>query len=126
MERRLLGSLAAVFLGGATGLGAQTPGATSRPAMTITGCVQKETTVLKRNPLVTDVGMNDEIVLTHARLELGPSVTDEPRAEPPIDEPIGTAGSASNLGRVYRITGDRESELKPYVGQRVEVAGSFK
>jgi hypothetical protein len=27
---------------------------------------------------------------------------------------------------VYRVTGDKENELKTYVGQRVEISGAFK
>ena len=33
---------------------------------------------------------------------------------------------AGNFGRVYRTTGDKEKELKSYVGQRVQITGTFK
>jgi hypothetical protein len=33
----------------------------------------------------------------------------------------GTAGT--DIGKTYELTGDREDELKPYVGQRVEITG---
>jgi hypothetical protein len=125
-NRVRVGSLAASFLIGAVGIGAQAPDTTSGQAITVTGCVQRETAVLKRNPVVADVGMSDEFVLTHARLNIGTSPSDEPRTEQPSAEPAGTSGAASNVGKVYRVTGDKENELKPYVGQRVEIAGSFK
>jgi hypothetical protein len=92
--------------------GPQTP-------ITITGCVQKETTVLKRDPAkgeVGDVGMGDEFVLTNSQLNPAPDA-------PPA---AGTSGSVGNFGKVYRVTGDKEAALKASVGQRVEITGTFK
>ena len=101
--------------------------ATPSETVTIAGCVQKESAVLKRNPVAGDVGMGDEFVLTHAVKGSAPGANDAPK--PDVSEPpaaIGTSGMAGNFGTVYRLTGDKESELKAYVGQRVEITGSFK
>jgi hypothetical protein len=125
-SRRLVGSLAATFLSGAMGLGAQAPDAAAGQAFTVTGCVQKETAVLKRSAAVGDIGMTDEFVLTHSKLGSSSTAEPQPETKPAAGEPVGTSGAASNFGKVYRVTGDKENELKPYVGQRVEIAGSFK
>ena len=132
MKKALTGSMAAVWL--ACGLTAvaqsstppqSTPPQTTAPqaapasAVTVAGCVQAENLVLKRAGAVGDVGMGDEFVVTHVKLN--PAA--QP-AEPAPDAPVGTSGSA--FGKVYRVTGDKESELKPYVGQRVEITGAFK
>ena len=131
------GSVAAMFVCGVIVAGAQqTPPASTAPAssqdsakaITVTGCVQAESAVLKRNAAAGDMGMSDEFVLTHARLDKGTGTAPESssEAQPPNETAVGTSGSASNFGKVYRVTGDKESELKAYAGQRVEIAGSFK
>src|SRR5262245_11543901 len=97
------------------------------PAITLTGCVQKESAVLKRTPLAGDIGMSDEFVLTHSSVTPPPGSNETPKPDaqaPP--EPVGTAGSAVNFGRVYRLTGDMEKDLKPYLGQRVSIVGRVK
>lgn len=117
--RRVTSSVAAAILvSGAIGL-AQSPS----PVVTVAGCVQKESNVLKRNPVAGNVGMDDEFVLTNAAL--GASEAPKPDAAPPAAA-IGTSGSPGNFGKVYRVTGDKEAELKSYVGQRVEISGTFK
>ena len=101
--------------------------ATPSETITVAGCVQKESTVLKRNPIAGSIGMDDEFVLTNAAKGSAPGANDAPKpdvSEPPA--PVGTSGSAGNFGTVYRLTGDKEGELKGYVGQRVEITGSFK
>ena len=92
--------------------GEQTP-------IVVAGCVQKETTVLKRDPAQGEVGaagMGDEFVLTNSQLNPTPDV-------PPA---AGASGSVGNFGKVYRVTGEKEAELKASVGQRVEITGTFK
>jgi hypothetical protein len=94
------------------------------PGISVAGCVQKESSVLKRTPIAANVGMDDEFVLTFAKPAPAPGAGE---AKPDVaPEPTGTSGSAGNFGMVYRLTGDKEKELKSYVGQRVEIAGSVK
>ena len=92
--------------------------------VTVAGCVQKEADVLKRPAAAGNVGMGDEFVLTSAVLNPPPAAA-EPAAPARPDEPAGTAGS-SGPGKVFRVTGDTENELKNYMGQRVEITGAFK
>ena len=132
MSTKLLsGPFAAAILFCAATAGAQTAaqapadqkaGADS-PAITVAGCVQNESGVLKANPVSRGIGMGDEFVIVQAVLSRGG--TDKP-AEPPAAEPGTTPAAPGNFGKVYRVTGDKESELKNYVGQRVEIAGTFK
>lgn len=95
-------------------------------AVTVTGCVQAETSVLKRNPALGSIGMGDEYVVTSATLNPGAG-TDLPKSDTqtPPAETAGTSGS-TGFGRVYRLTGSQEKDLKGLVGQRVEITGRFK
>ena len=131
-KQMVSGSIAAAWL--ACGLAVAAQGTDARPSssagnqataastITVAGCVQNETAVLKRTPAAGDVGMSDEFVLVQATLNPRPA-TDQPPAGTP---PVGTSGIPSNFGKVYRVTGDKETELKAYAGQRVEITGSFK
>src|SRR6185295_12097020 len=84
------------------------------PMVTVVGCVQKETDVLKKSA-TGGAGMGDEFVLTNSKLNPPPmSVKPETSAEP-----AGTSGSTAGYDKVYRVTGDKESELKSLVGKRV-------
>jgi hypothetical protein len=109
---------------------AQTPAqdpASAATTITVAGCVQNESAVLKKNPVTREVGMADEFVITNAKLHKGAMATEpSPTAEPQPSEPVGTSGAGPAFGKVYRVTGDKENELKPQVGQRVEITGTFK
>jgi hypothetical protein len=85
--------------------------------MTIGGCVQKESAVLKRNPALGNIGMDDEFVLTFSELNPGKETAKQRAAEA---TPVGS------FGKVFRVSGDKERDLKNYVGQRVEITGSMK
>ena len=98
--------------------------AASAPQLTLTGCVQKETDVLKGGLTSSMPGMADEFVLT-AVTPAASAAGDQPRPEPRPTEGVGTAG-AKSAGKVYRMTGDKEKDLKSYVGQRVQIVGAFK
>jgi hypothetical protein len=131
-KQMVSGSIAAAWL--ACGLAVAAQGTDARPTssagnqaaaastITVAGCVQNETAVLKRAPAAGDVGMSDEFVLVQSTLNPRPD-TDQPPAGTP---PVGTSGTLSNFGKVYRATGDKETELKAYAGQRVEITGAFK
>ena len=89
----------------------------------VVGCVQNERDVLKSTP--GKPGMGDEFVLTNAVLKPEAAPTERPEAAAP-SEPTTAYGTQNRFGKVYRATGDRESELKGYLGQRVEITGTFK
>ena len=106
----------------------QTDQASAATTVTVAGCVQQENAVLKKNVVTREAGMADEFVITNAKLRKAAATTEpEPAAtaDPTPAEPVGTSGTAS-FGKVYRVTGDKENELKPQVGQRVEITGTFK
>jgi hypothetical protein len=119
-NRPVIFAAAAFALGGVAALA-------QAPAITVSGCVQKESAVLKRAPVVGNVGMDDEFVITFAKAGGADATAAEPKpdTEPP-PQATGTSGSASNFGTVYRLTGDKEKDLKSYLGQRVEITGSLK
>jgi len=107
---------------------AQAPQTQPNPSQTITvtGCVNNETDVLKRPAVAGKVGMADEFVLTQATIKTGaPAAEPTPATEPAQPEPTGTSGM-SPFGKVYRVTGDQEAALKAHLGHRVEIAGTFK
>jgi hypothetical protein len=118
--------------GQATATSDQQKDATSPQSITVSGCVLKESSVLKRGALGTatmGAGMGDEYVLTQAKLSDSTTATEKPEAgaaTTPPNEPVGTSGSEKSFGKVYRLTGDKENDLKNYVGQRVEIVGMFK
>jgi len=141
MSMKLLsGSVAAAWLACGLAAAAQvadkpiTPAvdqASPGAAITVAGCVQKETSVLKSKMpaagAAAEVGMSDEFVLTNALLNpKTSSLEPKPDVEPPPDAPVGTSGSPGNFGKVYRATGAKENDLKAFVGQRVEITGTFK
>jgi hypothetical protein len=92
----------------------------------ISGCVQKETDVLKRSWAKGDVGMSDEFVLTHVAMSSGTTPAKSPPDTDPARPPEPPPTSGGDLGKIYRVTGEKEHELKGYVGQRVEIEGTFK
>ena len=131
--KRWSASTAAAIMVCSLPITAQTPASSAidqkdtSPAITITGCVQNESAVLKRNPIAAGIGMSDEFVLTNATVTPAPGSNESPKPDvqaPP--SPIGTSGSATGFGQVYRATGDKENDLKPYVGQRVSIVGRVK
>src|SRR4029079_14098069 len=92
------------------------------PSISVAGCVQKESSVLKRTPIAGNIGMDDEFVLTNAK----PSTAADALKPDVAPEPTATSGATGGFGTVYRLTGDKEKELKIYVGQRVEITGAVK
>ncbi len=99
--------------------------ATSDQSFTVVGCVLKESNVLKKGAIgaaAESAGMGDEFVIAQAKVSDSSKGATE---KPETDTAVGTTGS-SGFGRVYRLTGDKENDLKNYVGQKVEIAGTFK
>jgi hypothetical protein len=104
--------------------------ATSSP-VTLNGCVQKESSVLKSGAIGTatmGAGTGDEYVLTQASMGDTSAPTEKPDAGAAArpNEPVGTSGTENEFGKVYRLTGEKEEDLKNYVGQRVVIIGAFK
>jgi hypothetical protein len=128
MRSRLLFGSAAIVLAAGIALAAQAPQAPEQKAqkeqkdaagtVTVSGCIQKEADVLKKAPMA-NAAMGDNFVLTHA------TSADKPTPDTPPSAAVGTTGSA-DLGKVYRLAGDKEKDLQPNIGKRVEITGTFK
>jgi hypothetical protein len=92
--------------------------------VTIVGCVQREEDYRKAHNLGkggaagTGVGAADEFVLVNASIA---------GAAPPA-APTGTAGTAGGAaeGTAFELSGDKEDEVKAFVGKRVEIMGKLK
>ncbi len=98
----------------------QPPSSQMDKAITVIGCVAKQADVLEgAMSTPANPAMGDEFVLTHASLKSSGSA-------PAASEASAPAGMQDDFGKVYRATGDKEESLKTYVGQRVQVTGSFK
>jgi hypothetical protein len=117
---------AAMTIGLAAGLAAQTPPPDTTKQVTVTGCVHKETDVLTRNQMAGKIGMSDEWVLTRVNVNPQPAAATAPgRPNHTPPEPTGTTGNTPMFGKVYRVTGEKEKGLKTFSGRRVEVVGTF-
>jgi hypothetical protein len=106
----------------------QTPNAASQAgkqpeaAVTLVGCVMRETDYRKANdkgrggPVATGLGQGNEFVLVNAA-KLTPGAT-----------PPGATGQcgATTAGEAYELTGRREEELEKLIGRRVEITGTLK
>src|SRR5712691_7226180 len=98
---------------------------------TVVGCVMKETDYRRTHGLGTGTlggtGLGDEYVLVDATVMPAASTSNRTNASPGASvasSPSTSASCAENgTGAAYRTTGARERELKPFVGQRVEVTG---
>jgi hypothetical protein len=104
---------------------------TTPQSVTVIGCILNESSVLKRGPLGTATmggGSGDKFVLIQAAIAESTTATEKPEAGAAAKpgEPVGTSGSDVNFGKVYRLTGNQESDLKNYVGKRVEIVGTIK
>lgn len=117
MRKAMLSVVAATFAM-TGGLLAMTPQSQPDPkqTVTVTGCVQNESDVLKSS--MPKTGMTDEFVLTHSMIHTGTSAAQTAPAQP---QPSATAEN-----KIYRVTGDQETSLKAHLGQKVEIAGTFK
>src|SRR5262249_17827786 len=71
--------------------------ADQKDSIKVSGCIQKETDVLKRSAAATNMGMSDEYVLTEAKMTPSSTTAPEPAATP---EPTGTSGTDAKFGKV--------------------------
>lgn len=122
--RNVAMSLGAAALLTTAGVYAQAPQSQPDPkqTVTITGCVAKETDVLKSAMKEAKPGMTDEFVLTNSTVQTSMAPAAAPAAPATPPEPTGTSGS----NKVYRVTGPDETSLKEHLGHKVEITGTFK
>ena len=85
--------------------------------VTLVGCVQTEDEYRKANNLAkggavgTGVGSGNEFILVNASISA------------PAETATGTSGGAMSA---FEISGDKEGDLKAFVGKRVEITGKLK
>ena len=118
--RRMLTGLVIAAAGGQLALAAQVVAPTRPPYIVVMGCVQRESSVLKPDPSSPGAGMDKEFVLTFS--VLSPDLQQSELPKPAAD----ASGLPGYVGAVYRLAGPKEGELKQFVGQRVQVTGTFK
>ena len=150
MRKQLFATAAGFAVAAAFGIGAAaqtapppaTPPQTSPPAqaaperaeaqqVTLVGCVQREADYRQANNLGkggavgTGAGVANEFVLINATA--GGAMAGSPTGTATAGTATGTSGAtASAPGQAFEITGENESQLGQYVGQRVEITGKLK
>ncbi len=92
-------------------------------ALTITGCVQREVDVLRTSP--GNLGLADEFVLIRSSAKAASAAPATPGREGAARGVEDAAATSGPYGRVYRLSGDQEKQLKDHVGQQVEITASF-
>jgi hypothetical protein len=145
--RRLCGGIStAALFAFAVSVAAQTPQTPTQPQtqssdkqIIVTGCVRLEKDVTGGSGL--NVGMDDEFVLTDASMGASSgsmaggtgaaagTATGTGTASETGTATAGTSGTSATAaagGKSYELTGDKEDELKKYVGQRVEITGTLE
>jgi hypothetical protein len=84
----------------------------------VDGCVAAEREIPGRQPNVAErAGVGEDYILTNAVMVKG---------KPPVELPDDTGGPVSNALRpMYELGGLTEDQLKPLVGHRVRIEGTF-
>jgi hypothetical protein len=134
MSRYMIGSALAAVCALTVGVAAQQPPpqtpqtqtktpSTQAAAATVTveGCLVREQDVPGRKPSVVErAGVAEDYILTSAKMIKGSAPQASAQAKP--GRPVGTAGSQAPMYDVKGIDNDR---LKPLVGRRVQIDGTF-
>jgi hypothetical protein len=98
------------------------PAAQEQKTVTVEGCLMREQDVPGRKPNVAErAGVLEDYILASAKMIKGsaPQGSREP-AKP--GEPTGTSGKLSPM---YDVKGIDDEKLKPLVGKRVQIDGTF-
>lgn len=103
---------------------------TDQPArVTVEGCLMREADVPGRQPNVAErAGIAEDYVLTSARTVMGSTLATgayRSAPPPPDDKPVGTSGTAP-AAAMYEIEGIDDDQLKQFIGQRVQIEGTFE
>jgi hypothetical protein len=125
MRMQKIGGIVVACVAGASAMGhvsafAQSEIRNQQNSMTLVGCLMSETDYRKAHGLgkgaIGGLGLGDEFVLVNA-------------TEPSTAQTTGSSTSArcteTGSGKAYRLTGQSEEKLKPFVGRRIEVTGAF-
>jgi alkylation response protein AidB-like acyl-CoA dehydrogenase len=145
MNRRVIGSAFACAMALTAVVAAQNPpqnppqnptqpastqtAAAEKPAgmVVVEGCVVKEVDAPGRRPpeeMRSQAERDDDYVLTATKMITGASPS-AAAASQPGDTPVGTSGAAA-APLMFEIEGLEVSELRPYIGKRVQIEGTFE
>jgi hypothetical protein len=93
-------------------------------SITIEGCLVREADVPGRRPNVAErAGIGEDYVLTSTRMIKGTAPAGgAATTQRPGDQPVGTSGTSTGM---YEIDGIDDEQLKPHVGRRVQIDGTF-
>jgi uncharacterized protein YdeI (BOF family) len=95
---------------------ARTPATAEQPPTTLVGCLYREDQVPGRKPNVAErAGILEDYILADASIKSA-----KPGATPGA---TGTAGTAPSSGKMYKVEGPSDEQLKSLVGKKVEVMG---
>jgi hypothetical protein len=113
----LSGALAALMITG-TAITADAQSSSGRrkvpdQTVTVTGCVQKEADYRKANRFFNPLGVGDEYILTEAAMA-------------PANGAAAATGTSGTADVAYELEGKNEKMAAPFVGKRVEIAGTVK
>ena len=100
--------------------------------MTLVGCLMKESDYRRAHNLgkgtLGGLGLGDEFVLVDAT-EVATTSAADTTSEParPAAAPTSTSATCRESGvrKAYRMTGKEEKDLKPFVGHRMQITGTF-
>jgi hypothetical protein len=82
----------------------------------------READVPGRKPNIAErAGVTEDYILTSSKMVKGSAPG--AAAARPEDRPVGTAGSAAAM---YEVEGVDEDKLKPHLGRRVQIDGTFE
>jgi hypothetical protein len=99
----------------------QTPTAAPAGTVTVEGCLVREADVPGRKPNVAErAGITEDYILTSTKMVKGAAPGSAARPE---DRPVGTAGAPAAM---YEVEGLGEDKLKPNLGKRVQIDGTFE
>lgn len=131
-SRYLFASAAAGLFAAAVGVAAQepkpdpqTPRAPSaqeqKATVTVEGCLMREQDVPGRKPNIAErAGVMEDYILANAKMIKRSAPQAAAQARP--GDPTGTAGTTSPM---YDVKGLADDQLKPLVGKRVQIDGTF-
>jgi hypothetical protein len=106
---------------------AQDPARPQQEAQTVTveGCLMREEDVPGRRPNVAErAGISEDYILTMAKVVKGTAPGAAGKTPGRAGEqPTGTTGAA---GTMYEVAGIDDEQLKPHIGHRVQIVGTFQ
>jgi hypothetical protein len=121
---------AAAFVLGLSGTAqAQTPAPRDK-GVQMTGCIVRENDYRKAHNLGKSLSLDDQFVIVNADVSPAsgvPKPSDVKRVKPsPTPSSASETCAEQGTGQAYRISGHRESELKAFVGHRLEITGTLQ